>query len=147
MDDRDPGEAHGAISDDALPPAFDVAGPEQPDTHPNTPSRLVVAAALAGLAFTGILGGVIGWGIVDTICAEDPTLLQRLLSDADGYRTRVPSCDPYRLGGSISGAVVAAIGAAVVIVLLLRSMSEWRPHHPAVWGGQPAKTRRRKPSA
>lgn len=103
---------------------------ESPGTHPNAPSGPVVVAALLGLAIAGALGGVIGWGIIDTLCAEKPTLLQQLLLNIDGYTARVPSCDPYRLGGSVSGAVVAAVGTGVVIVLLLRSMSEWRPHHP-----------------
>ena len=122
---------------------------EQPDVHPNTPSRPVVLLALVGLAFAGALGGVIGWGIVDSICAEDPTLLQQLLRGIDGYHSRVPSCDPYRLGGSLAGATVAAVGTGVVIVLLLRSMSEWRPHHPTSTGlaAQPPNTTRRKPSA
>ncbi len=108
----------------------DIDDVETPDVHPNAPSGTVVVLALLGLAVAGALGGVIGWGIIDTLCAEEPTLLQQLLGNVAGYRTRVPSCDPYRLGGSVSGAVVAAVGTGVVIVLLLRSMSEWRPHHP-----------------
>ena len=107
-----------------------IDGTEQPDVHPNAPSRAVVAFALLSLAIAGALGGIIGWGVVDTVCAEQPTLLQRLLGGVHGYRTRVPSCDPYRLGGSLLGAIVATVGAGVVIVLLLRSMSQWRTHRP-----------------
>ena len=37
---------------------------------------------------------------------------------------------PARAGGSIVGGVLAALGAGIVAVLMLRAMAEWRVTHP-----------------
>lgn len=79
--------------------------------HPNAPSGTAVFLAFAGVVVTGVLGGIIGWGIADAGCTG--------------------SCGPWLVGGALVGAVVAAGGAGVVAVLLLRSMSEWRSHRPS----------------
>jgi hypothetical protein len=54
----------------------------------------------------GLAGGLIGFSLVKVQCTG--------------------SCDtPKALGGGI-GAVLAAVGTAVVAVLVLRAMGEWR---------------------
>ncbi len=63
------------------------------------------------LAFLAILlaggaGGLIGWAFVNLQC--------------DG------SCSGPRAIGAVVGALAAAIGVAVVAILGLRAMSEWR---------------------
>ncbi len=63
------------------------------------------------LAFVGILVGggcgfVIGMGVVDVQCAGD--------------------CSTPAAAGGVVGAVVGALGVAVVAVLALRAMGEWR---------------------
>jgi hypothetical protein len=76
--------------------------PEHPPTAlPPVQARLL---AFAAILVAGILGGLIGWGIVD---------LQGGGSTASGL-------------GAVVGALVAAGGVAVVAVLVLRAMGEWR---------------------
>jgi hypothetical protein len=60
--------------------------------------------AFVAILVAGVLGGLIGWGIVD---------LQGGGSTASGV-------------GAVVGALVAAGGVAVVAVLVLRAMGEWR---------------------
>jgi hypothetical protein len=80
--------------------------PEHPPAPPLTALPPVQARVLAFLAIlvAGVLGGLIGWGIVD---------LQGGGSTASGI-------------GAVVGALVAAGGVAVVAVLVLRAMGEWR---------------------
>jgi hypothetical protein len=63
------------------------------------------------LAFVAILlaggaGGLIGWAFVNLQCHG--------------------SCDGPRAIGAVTGALLAAFGVAVVAILGLRAMSEWR---------------------
>ncbi|MCU1426204.1 MAG: hypothetical protein JWL83_204 [Actinomycetia bacterium] len=138
----------------ALPPTSEGAddlAPVDVPSHPNVPNRGAVWLAFAGVMVSGILGGTIGWGLVDASCSDKPMTVQRILRDVPGYVQHVPSCDTYRLLGAVFGALVCAVGAAIVAVLALRAMSEWRAHPPPpgfsdVGAGQPS-TIRRKPSA
>jgi hypothetical protein len=107
------------------------------------PSPLASAApptAARFLAFTaivvgGVCGGLIGYALVDLSCDGDCGLAEGL--------------------GGLIGAVLAALGVAVVAVLVLRAMGEWqtvrRRDADTVAirgnGSQRAKTNRRKPSA
>jgi hypothetical protein len=54
----------------------------------------------------GAAGGFIGWSYVDLQCDGD--------------------CDLATAGGGLLGAVIGAVGVAVVVVLALRAMSEWQ---------------------
>ena len=56
----------------------------------------------------------IGWGLVDASCSDKPMLVQRLLLVVPGYVQHVPSCDLYRLLGALAGAVLCAVGAAIM---------------------------------
>jgi hypothetical protein len=111
-----------------LPP--DDTTPVDVPYHPNVPKRRSVMLAFFGVLVAGALGGTIGWGLVDASCSEAPMQVQRLLGAVPGYRMHTPSCDVYLLLGAVSGAVVCALGAAVVAVLVLRAQSEWRAHPP-----------------
>jgi hypothetical protein len=68
----------------------------------------VVARVLALLAILvgGASGGFIGWAVVDVQCTGD--------------------CGTATAIGAVAGAIVAAIGVAVVAVLVLRAMGEWK---------------------
>lgn len=101
-----------------------------PPAHPNAPRRAQLALAFAGIAATGVLGGTIGWGLVDTSCSETPSVAQRLLGEVDGFEVEVASCDARLLGGAVAGTVVTSVGAGVVAGLMLRAQSEWRAHPP-----------------
>jgi hypothetical protein len=112
-----------------------VSDAEVPDDdeivmHPNVPRRGPLLVAFGAVTLCGILGGLIGYGLLDTSCVEQPSLLERLLEPVRGYHPVTQHCGVARAGGSIVGAVLAAIGAGVVAVLMLRAMAEWRFHHP-----------------
>lgn len=70
------------------------------------PSPIARILAFVAIAAAGVCGGLIGYGITD------------LQTDGDGGTAAAV--------GGIVGALVAAIGVAVVAVLALRAMSEWR---------------------
>lgn len=96
-----------AVTEDA--PAGETRESAVP-THPNVPRRGAVLLALTGVVVAGVLGVMIGWGLVDTSCTG--------------------SCDSSRLLGAFVGGAIAAGGAAIVAVLVLRAMSEWHRATP-----------------
>ena len=96
----------------------------------------------SAIVVCGVLGGAIGYGLVNTSCPSTPTVAEHLLEIVPGYHAHTPSCDLKLLAGALTGTVLAAIGAGVVAMLMLRAQSEWRAH-PA---GRAAR-RRRGPSA
>jgi hypothetical protein len=71
------------------------------------------AAAFVAILVAGLCGLLIGRALADLQCTGDCALAQGI--------------------GSLVGAVVAASGVAVVAVLVLRAMSEWRAR-----GGSPS---------
>jgi hypothetical protein len=80
------------------------AKPDRPlSALPSPAARL---AAFIAICVAGAAGALIGYGFVDLQC-----------SGACGNATAV---------GAAIGAVVAAAGTAVVAVLVLRAMGEWR---------------------
>jgi hypothetical protein len=87
-----------------------------------------LVVAFLGIVIAGMLGGAIGWGIVDTSCAETPAVGDQLLEAVPSVSSETHSCDAARLGGALAGAAIAAIGAGVVAGLMLRAQSEWRAH-------------------
>ncbi len=70
------------------------------------PSPLARAVAFTGILLGGLAGAVIGHALVAIQCTGDCGLAKGL--------------------GLLTGAVVAAAGMAVVAVLGLRAMGEWR---------------------
>lgn len=98
--------------------------------HPNVPRRGPLLLAFSAVVLCGGLGALIGYGLVDTTCQEDPSLLERLLESVRGYHASAQKCGVARASGSVVGAVLAAIGAGVVAVLMLRAMAEWRVTRP-----------------
>ncbi len=86
----------------------DPEGNELPiSTGPSAlPSRTARALAFAAIIVAGVCGALIGFAIVDKSCHG--------------------SCATPEGLGSLTGAVLAAGGVAVVAVLVLRAMGEWR---------------------
>jgi hypothetical protein len=74
------------------------------------PSRTAYLLAFAGVVVAGLLGGTIGYGIVDVSCEG--------------------SCGVAAAFGALVGAAVAAGGVGVIAVLVLRAMAEWRRNQP-----------------
>ena len=62
--------------------------------------------ALVAIVVAGACGGLIGYGFTDIQCDE--------------------GCPSLAGGMGVLGAVVAAVGVAVVAVLTLRAMAEWQ---------------------
>jgi phosphotransferase system glucose/maltose/N-acetylglucosamine-specific IIC component len=98
--------------------------------HPNLPRRGPLALMFGAIAIAGILGGLIGYGIMHATCDDSTTNAQRLLEQVPGFHAQTTSCDWQLFGAAIIGTVVAAIGAAVIAVLLMRAQSEWKVHRP-----------------
>lgn len=92
-----------------MPPS--PTSPPLPSAAPPTGAR---ALAVAAILVAGLCGGLIGYGIVDLqATADDPVGV-----DSGG------GIGP--LIGGLVGAVLAAAGVAVVAVLVLRAMTEWK---------------------
>ncbi len=79
-----------------------------PDERPLSalPSPLARGLAVAAIVLAGLCGALIGWSFVDLQCVGDCTT-------------------PGGIGALVGG-VGAAIGVAVVAVLTLRAMGEWK---------------------
>jgi hypothetical protein len=78
--------------------------PERPASAlPSVGARI---AAFAAIVVAGVSGGLIGYSIVSVGCHGD--------------------CDTAKAFGGIGGALLAAGGVAIVAVLVLRALGEWR---------------------
>jgi len=75
-----------------------------PDASPPVWARI---AAVASIIIAGAAGGLIGWSLVDLQCSGD-------------------DCSTTAALVGLATAAVCAIGVAVVAVLTLRAMAEWR---------------------
>lgn len=108
-----------------------------PVARPYTPTALPSVAA-RGLAFLAILlgglcGGLIGYAITDLQCGT-PEVTVELSADGTPIEGAAPpddstdegGCRTAAAAGGLIGAVVGAGGVAVVSVLVLRAMAEWR---------------------
>jgi hypothetical protein len=70
------------------------------------PSRGARLLAFASILVGGLCGGVIGFSVTRLQCAGD--------------------CTTNKSVGGLVGAVVGALGVAVIAVLALRAMGEWK---------------------
>jgi hypothetical protein len=81
--------------------------PELPEGGPTAlPSVPARAVAFAVILVAGLCGGLIGRALVQVQCSG--------------------SCSTASAVGALAGALTAAGGVAVVAVLVLRAMGEWR---------------------
>ena len=70
------------------------------------PSRLARALAFAAIIIGGACGGLIGYGVVKVTAKGDKATAESI--------------------GAIIGALLVAGGVAIIAVLVLRAMGEWR---------------------
>lgn len=103
---------------------------EEIPEHPNLPKRGPLGLMFAGIVLAGVLGGLIGYGLVMTSCADTPTRAELLLEQVKGFEPQVDSCAWPALGAALVGTILAALGAATIAVLVMRAQSEWRGHAP-----------------
>lgn len=71
------------------------------------PSPLARALAFGAIVLAGVCGALIGWSFLQISCTSD-------------------DCGGAAGVGALVGGLVAAAGVAVVAVLTLRAMGEWR---------------------
>ena len=110
---------------------YGVATETPAPEHPNLPRKGALALMFAGITGSGILGGLIAYGLVMTSCADEPTRAQRILQEeVPGYVPHVQNCNVPALFAALAGTIVIALGAAVVAVLMMRAQSEWKGHAP-----------------
>lgn len=76
------------------------------DAPPTMPSRTAFLLAFVSVVVAGLLGGVIGYGLADIGCTG--------------------TCATEHVVGTVLGALLGAGGVAIVAVLVLRAMAEWR---------------------
>jgi hypothetical protein len=93
-----------------------VARPYAPSALPSTTARLL---AFLAIVVGGVCGAVIGWSVTDLQCGPPERAGAEQPADDDG-------CGTITGVGAVVGAVVGAGGVAVVAVLVLRAMAEWR---------------------
>jgi hypothetical protein len=103
-----------------------VATPE----HPNLPRRGALGLMFVGISLTGVLGGLIGYGLVKVSCSDTPTRAERLLTQVPHFHPDVASCTVPALLAALGGTILAGIGAGIVAILMMRAQSEWRGHAP-----------------
>jgi hypothetical protein len=88
-----------------------MTGSPLPDQRPpsgppsGAPPLVARLAAFGAIVVAGACGGLIGFGFVDLQCSG--------------------SCATPKGIGAFVGAVGAAIGVAIIVVLTLRAMGEW----------------------
>ncbi len=70
------------------------------------PSVRARILAFASIAVAGGCGGLIGWAFVNLQCSG--------------------SCEVPKAIGAVSGSLVTSVGVAVIAVLGLRAMGEWK---------------------
>jgi hypothetical protein len=82
------------------------APPPDEGEHPYTASRGALIAAFLAVVAGGLSGAAIGYGLVGVGCTGN--------------------CGTVSGLGALFGGLLAAGGVAIVAVLLLRSLAEWR---------------------
>ncbi|NNE72319.1 MAG: hypothetical protein HKN26_01510 [Acidimicrobiales bacterium] len=95
---------------DSGPPPPTSIGPVPPDPGPiesAAPSLLARALAIVAIVLAGGAGGLIGYAVTDLNCGPD-------------------GCSNWAAFGAVVGAIMAAVGVAIVAVLTLRAMGEWK---------------------
>jgi hypothetical protein len=112
----------------------ETARPYTPTALPSVAARLL---AFLAILVGGLCGGLIGWAVTDLQCGNDAhgTVVIGAPSTSAPKRTTPTTaadepddsgCTTWSAGGGVVGAVIGAGGTAVVSVLVLRAMAEWR---------------------
>ena len=92
----------------------------RPSALPSATARLL---AFAAILIGGLCGALIGYSIADLQCGESdrpPAEAEAGADQDDG------GCGAVVGAGAFGGALVGAGGVAVISVLVLRAMAEWR---------------------
>ena len=79
---------------------------DDPGAHPYAASRGALIGAFVAVVVAGLSGAAIGYGLVGVGCSGD--------------------CGTVSGVGALLGGLMGAGGVAIVAVLLLRSLAEWK---------------------
>ena len=101
--------------------------PDRPPVASALPSRAARLLAFASILVGGLCGGLIGFSVTRLQCTGD--------------------CTTNKSVGGLVGAVAGAIGVAIIAVLALRAMGEWKTIQERRETDQAPNDSRRKPSA
>jgi hypothetical protein len=107
----------------------DSARPYAMTALPSVTARLL---AFVAILIGGVCGGLIGWSVTDLQCGNGGGTPVVIGQPANGapvttpVRHRDAGCTAWSGGGGVLGALIGAGGTAVVAVLVLRAMAEWR---------------------
>ena len=108
----------------------ETARPYQPTALPPVGARLL---AFLAILVGGLCGGLIGWAVTDLQCGGDErtVVVDRESPGRIAVEEGEPAgdddgCTAWNGAGALVGAAVGAGGTAVVAVLVLRAMAEWR---------------------
>ena len=99
---------------EAPPP---VARAYTPTALPSVTARLL---AFLAILLGGLCGGLIGYSVTDLQCGNNDRPAAEAPADADD------GCGTILGIGAVAGALMGAGGVAVIAVLVLRAMAEWR---------------------
>ena len=104
------------------PPGPQIARAYTPTALPSVTARWL---AFLAIVIAGACGGLIGWSVTDLQCGndDDPVAAREAGIDPEAGED---GCTTWAAAGGAVGAVVFAGGTAIVSVLVLRAMSEWR---------------------
>jgi len=92
-----------------------------PSALPSTTARLL---AFVAILLGGSCGAVIGWSVTDLQCGPSEQAVEE--AESEGEPVPEDDCGVPTGVGAVVGAGVGAGGVAVVAVLVLRAMAEWR---------------------
>jgi hypothetical protein len=112
----------------------ETARPYAPTALPSVAARIL---AFLAILVGGLCGGLIGWSVTDLQCGGSDTKIvigaPTSTSAPVTTTTTTPprqgadtGCTTWSAGGGFVGALIGAGGTAIVSVLVLRAMAEWR---------------------
>src|SRR5438067_2228551 len=110
-----------------MPPDETTRPLGSPPISSAVPSRGARVLAFASILVGGLCGGLIGFSVTRLECVGD--------------------CTTNKSVGALIGAVVGALGVAVIAVLALRAMGEWKTIQDRDERQAPSNESRRNPSA
>lgn len=115
------------MSDAPSGPRSARSGPQIARAYTPTALPSVTARWLAFLAIVicGLCGGLIGWAVTDLQCGNDDDPREAAAAGRDPEEGE-DGCQAWSGAGALVGGAFAAGGTAVVSVLVLRAMAEWR---------------------
>lgn len=94
-----------------------------PTALPSTTARLL---AFVAILLGGLCGALIGYSVADLQCGTETRPAARSAQEDDPDDADDGGCGAVLGIGAFGGAVAGAGGVAVISVLVLRAMAEWR---------------------